>query len=528
MNLDVNYISQQVKIMKKTRKTIMIFCLLFIIVILLSCRNEELTIKESYSYSTEQGIYVQPAVVDGWIQKEALTTTVDNNVFFCFTSNTKQADDFINIQRTLLQFLHKHGVNANKMSYYGTDYRYSFSESNNNTVYISLSDLKSWQQVLVTLQGIFGDYTDYGYVYALSNTIARELGWETDLFLTIDGKELDTFFFKNPKAIQLLYPTFTTKFATEEMVNNSKSLAMQIFMNIEWKQSLKDPIAKQLDDYYLHLSSYANNLSINFDRQPCRYAFYGENVKLRIMTTYAELIIDCNYHDTIESLYGDYWNSYQSIYETANVINNEIINAIEYFNLKKQSHIITIKWLDSQKDSTTKFIPAGKNGAYYISTHIAYVTSIRSYLHEFYHHIEYLLINNNPSTWQSQAFCEIGASNSKYAQLATESTFGKKEDGIKIFDTYVGRPYEFGRNDFFEAWDILCYINDYYRLEYFTGAQSLNSFSRYLIDLYGERTVYNLMLYPETIEEVTDKTWEQLALEWEIYIRNKYDAVENP
>ena len=137
-------------------------------------------------------------------------------------------------------------------------------------------------------------------------------------------------------------------------------------------------------------------------------------------------------------------------------------------------------------------------------------------------------MKQNPYTWQSQAFCEIGSSNSKYAQLTTESTFGKSEDGIKIFDTYVGRPYESGRNDFFEAWDILCYINNYYKLEYLRGAQSLNSFSRYLIDLYGERTVYDLMLYPETIEEVTDKTWEQLASEWELHIRNKYKGIENP
>lgn len=514
--------------MKKTYKTILIFCLLFNIVMLFGCRNEELTIKESYSYSSEHGRYVQPALIDGWIQKDALTTTVDGNVFFCFTSNAKQADDFVNLQRTLLQFLYKYGVNADKMKYYATDYGYSFSESDDNAVYISLSDLKSWQQVLVTLQGIFGDYTDYGYVYALSNTIAMELGWETDIILSIGKKELNTFFFENPEAIQLLYPTFTTEFATEEMVNNSKYLAMQIFKNIEWKQSLKEPISKQLDDYYLHLSSYANNLSISFERQLCGYAFYGKNVKLRIMTTYAELIIDSNYRDTLESLYGDYWGAYQSIYETANTINNEITTAVEYFELTEHTDIITIKFLDSKKDSTKNLFGTANQGLYYASTHTAYIISIRPYLHEFYHHIEYLLIKNNPHIWQSQAFCEIGSSNSKYAQLTTESTFGKSEAGIKIFDACVGRPYEFGRNDFFESWDILCYINNYYKLEYLTGAQSMNSFSRYLIDLYGERTVYNLMLYPKTIEEVTDKTWEQLALEWETHIRNKYKDVDIP
>ena len=506
---------------------LIILTLLFVTVIFTGCGNETIHIEENYIYSTQHDTYIKPAVVAGWIEKDALTTTVDGNEFFCFTNDTKQADFFINSQRTLLGFLKNHGVHIESMKYYSTDYGYSFSESKNRSVYITLTDLHTWQQVLATLQGIFGDYTDYGYVYALSNTIATELGWETDYIDDVNEKTLSTFFAENQKAIHLLYPTFTTDFATEEEVNNSKVLSMQIFENIQWKKALKEPINNQLEDFYLYLSSYAKTLSINFSRQLCGYSFYGENVKLRISTKYAELIIDSDYRDTIGSLYGDYWSYYQSIYETASTINDEITAAVKYFELEDKIDTITIKWLDSQKDSTKKFITTGGNGQYYASTHTAYITSIRPYLHEFFHHIEYLLIKKNPSTWQSQAFCEIGSSNSKYAQLATEYTFGKSEDGIKIFDTYVGRPYEFGRNDFFEAWDILCYINDYYKLEYFTGSQSANSFSRYLIDSYGERTVYALMLHPETIEEVTDKTWEQLALEWEVHIKNKYKEVKS-
>ena len=501
-----------------------ILSFLFMVLMFFGCETKPVQIEEKYSYLIQSGTYVEPAVVDGWVEKDALAVTVDDSHFCCFTNDYKLADDFVNSQRTLLLLLKDLDVDVKNLEYYGTDYGYSFSEANKNSVFVALADLQSWQQVLVTLQGIFGDYTDYGYAYALSNAIAEELGWETDPVHTIRGEDLDAFFVENPEVIYLLYPTFTTEFSTEEIVNNSKTLAIQIFKNINWKESLKEPIDKQLDDYYLYLSSYANNLSIDFSRQLCGYAFYGENVKLRIMTTYAELVIDCNYHDTMESLYGDYWGSYQSIYETANIINNEITTAVKYFELSEQNKIITIKWLDSQEDSTQKFISAGSQGQYYASTQTAYITSIRPYLHEFYHHIEYILIKQNPIAWQSQAFCEIGSSNSKYAQLTTESTFGKSEDGIKIFEAYVGRPYESGRNDFFEAWDILCYINNYYKLEYLRGAQSLNSFSRYLIDIYGERTVYNLMLYPETIEEVTNQTWEQLAIEWETHIRNKYNG----
>lgn len=112
--------------------------------------------------------------------------------------------------------------------------------------------------------------------------------------------------------------------------------------------------------------------------------------------------------------------------------------------------------------------------------------------------------------------------------MTTESTFGNKGEGIQYFHAYTGRSYQSGRDDFFESWDILCHVNDYYKLAYKTGAQAINSFSRYLIDLYGEREVYDLMLFPDTIEEVTGKTWEQLAFEWEKHIRDKYAGVQKP
>ena len=482
----------------------------------------------AYNYTTKSGNYLQPAVVDGWVKKDALMTTTDDGTFFCFTEETAQADDFINTQRELLRFLRDCGVEIGKLEYYGTDYGYSFSESGEGAAYVALSELRSWQQVLVTLQTVWGDYTDYGYVYAMANAIADELEWKVDSAPVVDKALLDNFLIENPDVINLLYPTFTTRFASQETVNNSKALSVCLFENIQWRAAIAKSIIDQLDDYYSVVSDYAQDISIPFSRQTCGYAYYGENVKLRIMTAYAELIIDTNYHDSLESLYGDYWSTYSSIYATANIINDEIATAVEYFGLEDKAGIIKIKWLDSQNDSTPTYMSSGTDGIYYPSTQTAYITSIRPYLHEYYHHIEYLVTNKNSTTWQSQAFCEIGSSRSYYKQLATESTFGKKEDGRKLFYAFTGRQYQPGRDDFFEAWNILCYINDYYRLSYLTGAQSHNSFGWYLINLYGERTVYNLMLFPDTVEEIVGKKWDQLATEWETSIRDKYAEVQMP
>lgn len=508
--------------MKRTTSGILL-CIIVLTMMLSGCG-----LSSAYIYSTKSQNYIQPAAVNGWVKKDALMTTTSDGAFFCFTSDKVQADDFVNAQRTLMRFLRDGGIKVGKMEYYGTDYGYSFSQSSDNAVYVELSDVRSWQQVLVTLQTIWGDYTQYGYVYAMANAIAEELGWRMDPVLPVDEASLDDFFTKNPEVINLLYPTFTTKFASAETVNNSKLLAVRLLQKIQWHEALAKSIEEQLDDYDCLVSAYARAISVPFTRQVCGYAYYGENVKLRIMTTYAEMIIDGNYCDTTESLYGAYWDDYASIYATANTINAEITTAVENFGLEDEVGVVKIKWLDSKKDSTPKFLSSGTDGIYYLSSQTAYVTSIRPYLHEYYHHIEYVMTNGNAPTWQSQAFCEIGSSHSYYKQLITENTFGRKENGSKLFYAFTGRSYQPGRDDFFEAWDILCYINNYYQLSYLTGAQSQNSFSRYLIDLYGETEVYNLMLFPDTIQEVTGKTWEQLASEWEKHIRDKYADVQIP
>ena len=503
-----------------------LICISFILGSLLLCgaHGESAPPQESYKYTKRSKYFVEPAAADGWVEKTALTTSTSDGKFFCFTSDKAAANDFISTQHTLISYLRSFGLALDNMEYYGTDYGYSFSESSANEAYVALSDMRSWQQVLVTLQTAWGDYVDYGYVYALSNAIAAELGWTTDSIPAYDQDTMDAFFIGNPDAINLLYPTFSTQFASAETVSNSKALAAQLFAQLDWQQALTLPAQEQLERYHALADAYAAKLSVAYTRQKCGYAYYGENVKLRILTTYAELIIAADYHDISESLYGDYWSSYSSIYETANTINDEITAAVASFGLEEKAGVIQIRWLNSEDILAKRFI-TGSMGTYWPSSHIAYITSIRPYLHEYYHHIEYLLNPALGQVWQSQAFCELGSSRSKYVRQSTEHTFSGTQKGAEAFHAYTGRSYTPGRSDFFEAWDILCHLNDAYQLAYMSTANSLNSFSNYLISLYGEQEVYELLLFPDTIEETTGKSWEQLAAEWEAHIREKYAHV---
>ena len=99
---------------------------------------------------------------------------------------------------------------------------------------------------------------------------------------------------------------------------------------------------------------------------------------------------------------------------------------------------------------------------------------------------------------------------------------------MELFYSFTGCTYRSGVEDFFETSDILCYIYDEFSLDYHNGGPSVNSFTYYLINQFGEETISNLMLFPDTVVEVTGKTWDTLKEEWKQYIMDKYAGKEIP
>ena len=97
-----------------------------------------------------------------------------------------------------------------------------------------------------------------------------------------------------------------------------------------------------------------------------------------------------------------------------------------------------------------------------------------------------------------------------------------------MFEYFAGHAYQQGMDDYFELYDIFTYIYDDYSLAYRTGRNSIDSFTHYILDLYGEETTYEVMLFPETVEDITGKTWDVLEAEWVQYIKDKFAGKEIP
>lgn len=484
---------------------------------------------EQYEYKQREKVCYFPSFTNENEKTEILSVSTEDGSFVCMTTDEAQADSFINAQRTLLNFLRENGVACRELSYVALNFDDNFSESAKNKAYIALSSTETWQQVLVTLQALWGDFTDYGYAYAMANAIASHLGWETDALEAAENSEMNAFFCENAEALNLLYPAFTELYATEETIRYSKLLSLDLFEQIDWCDALKKPVETQLDEFEVLLHGYSEEIGVSFPRQVCGYAYRGSYLPLCIQTTYVTHVVDHGYTDYFGDMYGlyeDYFCDYVTIYQTAEIMDGEVVEAVERFGLEDRAGNIRVNWL-SEYSAMTNYARRWVN-LNRVDLDEAYVTTIFSYLHEYYHHIEYLLNPDSGYSWQSQAFCETGRLRSQYVLYAAEKSFELYPEAAELFRSFTGHTYQPGIEDYLEAIDISCYVLDDFTLVYRGAGPAIDSFTSYLVKDFGEDAIANLMLYPDTVVDVTGKTWDTLQEEWKRYIMDKYAGKEIP
>lgn len=496
-------------------------------------------IEESYEYTTTSRVYEQPAMLTVARPVEYLSLTIDEGYFFCVTTDSEKANEFVNAQRTLLQFLRDSGMETPRLNYFAMDTDDSFSESEKKRAHIALSHVNSYQQVLITLQTLWGDYTDYGYLYAVANAIAEHLGWQTDTIEEVEQTALNTFFAENPAALNLLYPCFTTAYASEETVRNCKVLSKQLVKKINLCEALAKSIDEQVNDFRTLVDVYTQETSVTFSRQESGYAYYGEYIPLKISTPYALHMVERDYEDRLRAEmeeFGDdswdYFSDYRSIFSTTDIINEEIARSVEHFGLEDEVGIVAMNWICMESAPQLTHKPnrscyyAGYDDSLFDGT--IYLRTISSYLHEYFHHIDFVLDQKVWETWQAQAFAELGSAQSQYGRRFLDWPFMYDEESSEMFYDAFGRAYQPGWEDYYNANDLICYLNSLYVLDYDSGSSAWNSFTNYLLGLYGEDTVPQILLFPDTVETVTGKTWDDLKADWQQHMEKKFENFEIP
>lgn len=476
-----------------------------------------------YEFEEVNQNFLWPSMQYDKVNKDALKTTTEDGTFYSFTDSETDASAFIDSQRQLLSFLQDNGMRTGGLTYYAVDYGDSFSRSDDKEAYIDWSAIRTWKQILVTLQAILGDYADYGYVYATANAIALNLRWEIDPTVDLKAPVPDEFFKENPDALQLLYPSFTTEYASEETVANSKLISWILLTDLNWKSSLGDSLDSQLFYFSWAIERYAKDIGISYTEQSIGYAYGSQRIPLRIKTEFAEHFIDAGFVDS-SPFFEDYFSDYAAIYETAAKLNDGESAIITSMNWDQVfgwfgSGPLNIYWLSEESASfksvkTVKYVRYNDSG-------IVYARSLQYYMYGTAKYIERCALGRNRTQWQSQAFCELMRSQSWFAKYTYDVAFTQYEEEMQLFYTFTGRAYDPEGNDFYEVMDILCYINDAYDPSA-SQLAAASSVAGYLMRHYGEEQAFQFLLHPDTFQTETGMTWEELLAQWKQSIQEKY------
>lgn len=504
--------------MKVLKSTTIILLLLAIICIATACN----TVK--YQYTQTSAFYQEPTFGTTGLASQALRIKTDKSTINIDTSDTKIADNIVGGHKQLLDFLTSTGVQTKPLTYNVSHYKQSFADNANSIVYLNINSPKDYTTILATLSAMWGEYTNYGYLYAVSNAIAQQLSWTTDSVQKVEQEKLDNFFKNNVDMLDLDYLHISNAYSTTEAINCCKALALRILGNIDWQSNLSQTIDQQLKNFYNAVENYAKQLDIDYTRSTILYAYFGSNIPLKIKTANLEIQLENGHIDSATGN-ADYWQDNKSIFFTANTIKNEVDSALKKFDLYDTAELVTLKMYSPE--TAQKMYGRPYYNAFWQNSNTITATTLMGYLHEYYHYIEHTLNPSLGQVWQQQAFCELGRAYSYFSQEIMSSNF-EDPDWSDLFVEYFGHQYQNTLDDYFLVYDMYCYLANEYQLDYNTGRNPLNSFSYYLVKQYGETATMDMLLFPEKVTTITTKNWTELYDEWSSHIKEKFDGKQIP
>lgn len=468
-----------------------------------------------YEFTAMKETFFYPSMVHPSVEREVYHTATAYGDMYAFADYLQEAERFVQLQLTLLNYLQYCGVELPDLDYIGTDYNGSFSAQDRSQVYISLNDMGTWQQVLATLQGIWGDYTDYGYLYAISNILAADLGWITDVYHQATDSQLNAFFLNNPYALDLHYPSFTERYASEDTVVCCKTLSHILLQKQDLQYMLSQPIEVQIQNYRGLIEDYACFIGLDYQRLDMGFSFYAQDIPLRIQTAYAEMLVEENYLEPYQEVYGSYFSTDRLIYQTTAELTNEMADAVNYVQMDGQVEPFTLYWM-SQQSGTEKYGETNFRIKNNWTINSAYTGTIYFAMHAYYRHLEHMITGTTSSKWQSMAFAEYGNFRHPYAKILNDHSSTHQKAYAELFSQYMGREYVINSDDCYIIQDILSFING----SKVVDAPSSVSCARYLMLEFGEKNVMELLLNPKQVEEVAGRNWTSIEKEWKQHLED--------
>jgi len=506
------------------------------------CEKEVIVSQETYIY-IECSLEIKEPQSNSSLSQTMKYFYSESSITYYFPESIESniRDEFVNAQKNLIHYLQTSKLidDFSSSKYFLLEEYPSRSNSVSKEAYFDIADRLTYKQILTTLQSIFGDESNYGLLFGISNRIAFELGWETDI-PNISQQDILTFTNSsaNEKLLFLDYPCFLSEYNSakqEEIMSISFRVANYVFQNKATSLIIE---LLSLQQTSLTLFEHEWTATINqwllsigsqtqiFEKEnPVAFSYGGKVSPLIIHTKHAHYYLLKDYEESqIREAEIDYFKTdYETLLFTIDTLENDMNDADLLFKDPEKSYSPYSIVLCSYQQA---FSASGAFAYYSSYNHTSYNSSVMAITHEYIHYLTTPSWNYN---WQYESiaiyynlpsYFQTISSNSLLDVIRTYQT----PEAIALFG-YLGKDFQ--AEDFPTYCDIhIVLYNDNQVNE--RNPYAMISVLNYVKNIYGDDIAKEIFLNQNRIEQEISLTWSELINEWNQWLLDTYGyLIEN-
>ena len=459
-----------------------------------------------YKYSEPYVRLIEPCGAGFVLQKNVLQTEVGGHVYrFEPTISEDERSAFIQEQETLCALLDGHGIRTDGLCFFVLADYTNWTDSENGVAYYGLDCRRSWRQALTTVQLALGDYSNYGYLYALADRLTEALGWLRDGAAEPDAARIDAVL------LNLSFPCFDEIYTAAEDIAACKALSKELL------SALDDPWSEEA--FLLARELWGKEKGIEFSPSYLGFAYASESCKLKIRGKYLEIFRTNSFtqdsYYTAGYLDEDYTASLNGMIRGLSWLEDYLTQMRETFGVDDPALLPVFL-----TDDAGKYAELTYAGCFSTDKDGGSVTAmcLPILAHEYAHYLYWLRGGEQDANHESWMDEVVACYYELPADFEAVSVQIRQMDPSELaaFEEAIGKAWE-------DVPDLIRELRLYYRNTeglkpykyYLISVYDLRGvFGDYFVRMYGEDVFLEWALHPSEVKRLTGKTTEQIVNDW--------------
>ncbi len=447
----------------------------------------------------------EPEAFGRLVNSNALTAERDGVIYWLSTKQTEPVA-LMNACAAQCETLAALGYDTAGLTVYilpnGSDY----SDSAAKAAHLNPDTVGQAEAFRVLLGAILGDYTNAGYLYALSQKIA---GAEADASPDADV------FLRTPELLNLVSPCFTERYVDGSALAACRALAMRLLNEMD------DPYAGE-EAFLQRRDVYAEAIGADFTPTAVRYTYNSETCPVRAQTYDMEIFLSSDYpemtFEKIPDLHFDPLFAADTMIRFFDALDAQSRELSALFKMEKGEYL-PVRLTNSYDDG-------GQTGGWFVTNWHQPKIIARTYSalrHEYVHYLYYRAIGEDEEMnvrWcnESLAYWYGRIEDFETRRLYMEN----KPENAQVYLELLGKPFKTPEDyvtfcRLVAKWTLDSEGRNGLRYElkkYIGGNIGKVSFGDYFIQTYGEQAFIDCIIDPSLSESVCGKPIDSVVEDW--------------